>query len=225
MSPHPLDAPVRAALTSRHAAHARAALGALRYDPAILPFATPDAQAPEALARLCHEGENVVLAESASVPTPPGFAETNRAEAVQMVATTRSFAEGEPRIIALGWDDAADMLALAEATRPGPFTLRALDLGGFWGVRSGGRLIAMAGQRMACPGFTEVSGVCTAPDARGQGLARSLSCHVAARIVARGETPFLHAWSSNAAAISLYGAIGFELRTVIQIAVLTRLAP
>lgn len=222
MRPHPLDAPVRAALTSCHAGHARSAGDALRYDPEILPFAAPDPQDPEALATLCNDGESVVIAQGAMVSTPPGFAETSRAEAVQMVATTRDFASDEPRIVALGRKDAADMLALAEATRPGPFTLRALDLGPFWGVRSGERLVAMAGQRMACPGFTEVSGVCTAPAARGQGLARALSCHVAAQIVARGDTPFLHAYASNASAIALYGAIGFELRAPIRIAVFTR---
>lgn len=44
------------------------------------------------------------------------------------------------------------------------------------------------------------------------GLAGRLVRAVAAGIVARGETPFLHAMVSNANAIRLYEALGFELR-------------
>jgi hypothetical protein len=46
----------------------------------------------------------------------------------------------------------------------------ALSLGDFWGIKIGGRLIAMAGERMKQPGYTELSGVCTHPDFRGKGL-------------------------------------------------------
>ena len=46
----------------------------------------------------------------------------------------------------------------------------------------------------------------------GHGFARSLSIFIASRIVARGETPFLHAWADNAAAIRLYETLGFTLR-------------
>jgi predicted GNAT family acetyltransferase len=80
----------------------------------------------------------------------------------------------------------------------------------------------MAGERMRFPGYTEVSGVCTHPDFRGRGFARRLSATVAARIEARGEQPFLHAWKSNHAAISLYESLGFDLRAEVNIAVLER---
>ncbi|WP_163317661.1 GNAT family N-acetyltransferase, partial [Enterobacter hormaechei] len=71
-------------------------------------------------------------------------------------------------------------------------------------------LIAMAGERMRTPGFTEVSGVCTHPDFRGAGLAGKLMRAVAARIVARGELPFLHAYADNASAIALYERLGYR---------------
>jgi predicted GNAT family acetyltransferase len=64
--------------------------------------------------------------------------------------------------------------------------------------------------------------VCTHPDFRGRGLARTLSAAVAANIEARGERPFLHAWKSNQAAISLYESLGFELRAEVDVAVLER---
>jgi predicted GNAT family acetyltransferase len=79
----------------------------------------------------------------------------------------------------------------------------------------------MAGERMKLPGYTEVSGVCTHPDHRGRGYAAALIRIVAARILARGETPFLHAYASNTAAIGLYETLGFRLRTLVTMTRLT----
>ncbi|MEI9963878.1 MAG: GNAT family N-acetyltransferase [Caulobacteraceae bacterium] len=104
------------------------------------------------------------------------------------------------------------MLALATLTQPGPFFARTHQLGDFIGVKQEGRLVAMAGERMRPTGFTEVSGVCTHPDWRGRGYAAGLMRLVAARILARGETPFLHVYASNTGAIALYEALGFRLR-------------
>jgi predicted GNAT family acetyltransferase len=115
------------------------------------------------------------------------------------------------------------MLDLATLTQPGPFTLRALDLGRFWGIRQDGRLVAMAGMRMAVPGLVELSGVCAHPDARGQGLARLLSRYVSARIEEGGDRPFLHAWAANTAAIALYRSIGFSIRTQMHVLAIRRL--
>jgi predicted GNAT family acetyltransferase len=84
-------------------------------------------------------------------------------------------------------------------------------------------LVAMAGERMRFPGYTEVSGVCTHPDFRGRGFARRLSSVVAAGIEARGDQAFLHAWKSNVSAISLYEGLGFAVRTEVYVAVLKRL--
>jgi predicted GNAT family acetyltransferase len=81
----------------------------------------------------------------------------------------------------------------------------------------------MAGERMHVDGFTEVSGVCTHPTARGRGYARRLSAIVAARIHERGETPFLHAYASNEAAIRLYESLGFRLRCEVFVAAIARI--
>jgi predicted GNAT family acetyltransferase len=79
----------------------------------------------------------------------------------------------------------------------------------------------MAGERMKPAGFTEVSGVCTHPDVRGQGLAGALMRVVAERIAARGETPFLHAYADNRGAIGLYESLGFRLRCEVNVRVLS----
>jgi predicted GNAT family acetyltransferase len=114
------------------------------------------------------------------------------------------------------------MMALATSTRPGPFARRTSSLGEFWGVRENGVLVAMAGTRMQQPGFTEVSGVCTHPEARGRGLASSLSALVSARILESGETPYLHAYATNTTAIRLYHSLGFRLRCPVHVAVVAR---
>jgi predicted GNAT family acetyltransferase len=82
----------------------------------------------------------------------------------------------------------------------------------------------MAGERMKQPGLTELSGVCSHPDFRGGGLARLLSLYVAGQIFDRGETPYLHAYATNAPAIQLYESIGFALRTKINVGMARRAA-
>src|SRR3546814_19549440 len=78
-----------------------------------------------------------------------------------------------------------------------------LVLGGFVGVREAGRLVAMAGERLKAPGFTEVSGVCTRPGWRGRGFAAELLGLVAGRLAARGETTFLLAYADHHATNAL----------------------
>jgi predicted GNAT family acetyltransferase len=80
----------------------------------------------------------------------------------------------------------------------------------------------MAGERMKQAGFTEVSGVCTHPDVRGRGLARLLSAHVARRILARGETPYLAAYATNTPAIRLYESLGFRPRCEVNVVMVAR---
>jgi predicted GNAT family acetyltransferase len=114
------------------------------------------------------------------------------------------------------------MQALAALTEPGPFLSHTHTMGRYWGVVREGRLAAMAGERMRLDGYTEVSGVCTHPDFQGQGLGRQLTAHAARAIQARGETPFLHAWSSNTGAIGLYQRLGFETRAEVHAMALVR---
>ena len=108
-------------------------------------------------------------------------------------------------------NDAPAMVALAELTEPGPFRLRTLELGGFYGIFEGDRLVAMAGRRMHLPGLIEVSGVCTHPDARGRGYARLLMTQVIDEIEREGKTAFLHALKDNPA-IRIYERLGFRWR-------------
>jgi len=222
---HILDRPVWSALATRHQAFAEGKTLARRYRPTIVPFAataTDNAESLQALAKLVPAGETVVLAQADPIALPRELVAVSTADAVQMIAERSLQAVTDPRVEQLTRQDAAEMLALASLTKPGPFTLEALSLGDFWGVKIDGRLAAMAGERMKQPGYSELSGVCSHPDFRGGGLGRLLSLFVANRIMARGEIPYLHAYANNVAAIGLYESIGFRLRSAMNIAVVQR---
>jgi predicted GNAT family acetyltransferase len=112
--------------------------------------------------------------------------------------------------------DVGEMLALVELARPGPFLARTIELGDYAGVFDGERLVAMAGERMRLPGFTEISAVCTHPDARGRGLGTALTHYVARAILDRGETPILHVRRDNHDAIRVYQRLGFTVTRAID---------
>lgn len=211
---HPLDRPVWTALTGRQAGFAAGDMRALRYRPEINILAAAADDSPEALAALATlapAGGRIATVESRETPVPPGLVVARQATLVQMIAERP--APPEPiDFIDLGDADAPEMLALAMLTEPGPFVAATHRLGGFIGVRAEGRLVAMAGERMRAPGMTEVSAVCTHPDWRGRGLAGRLMRVVMARIAARGETPFLHSYATNAGALALYEKLGFRTR-------------
>ncbi|WFP63692.1 GNAT family N-acetyltransferase [Mesorhizobium sp. WSM4904] len=222
---HVLDRPIWSALATRHQAFAEGDSLARRYRPSIVPFAATamdDEESLRALGKLLPPLQSSIVVQTDPIVLPAEVSAVSTATLVQMTAERPMQAVSDERVQPLTPDDAAEMLALASLTKPGPFTLEALSLGEFWGVKIGGRLAAMAGERMKQPGYSELSGVCTHPDFRGGGLARLLSLFVANRIMARGEVPYLHAYDSNAPAIGLYESIGFRLRTTLNMAVVHR---
>lgn len=207
-----LDDPARAALSGPHAAFARRLGQAACYDPAVTPFAALPAGAGVGawrdLATLVGPGGRAVLIGDHPVP---GWEITWQDEVVQLVDAGMTVAD-EPAAVPLGAGDVPEMLDLVERTKPGPFLSRTVEMGSYLGIRQDGKLVAMAGERMHPPGFTELSAVCTDPAYRGQGLATRLIRAVAAGVRRRGETPFLHAASDNTGAIRLYEAMGFAVR-------------
>ena len=224
---HILDRPIWNALHTAHADLAEGGERAMRYPPSIVPFAAAaddTRESLEALENLPAVDEAMAIVEAGPVIIPQGLTVVAEGKLVQMVAERPYERISDSRLQPLTSDDAEEMLALATLTKPGPFTLRAQRLGAFWGVRIEGRLVAMAGQRLRQPGFGELSGLCTHPDFQGRGLGTLLFRYVAGEISARGDTVFLHAYYTNTPAITLYKALGFKLRSEMNLRVVKRSA-
>ncbi|MFC7959961.1 GNAT family N-acetyltransferase [Rhodococcoides kroppenstedtii] len=211
---HPLDDPVRSSLAGAHAPFARWVGRVARYDPEVSGFVGHPPQLDEQdwadLAVLLGPGEEVALRGGPHTP-PPGWAVPSTIGLVQFDGTGLEVAP-DPDALVLGPADVPEMLDLVERTRPGPFRVRTLEMGAYLGLRDGGRLIAMAGERLHPRGWTEISAVCTDPDFRGLGLATRLIRAVGHGIRARGDVPFLHTSAANHSAIRLYDTLGFHLR-------------
>ena len=223
---HPLDRPVWSALTTRQAPLSLGDARALRFAPDYAAFGAAADEEPAsqaALGALVPPDGELWLVETHPPPPPPGTVVIKNALCWQMIAETVTPGEPGFEVTPLTDADGPQVLALATLTQPGPFFARTHQLGDFVGVKQGGRLVAMAGERMRPTGFTEVSGVCTHPDHRSRGYGGGLMRIVAERILARGETPFLHVYATNVGAIALYQSLGFDLRSEITAAVVTRL--
>jgi ribosomal protein S18 acetylase RimI-like enzyme len=238
---HVLDNPVWHALVGTHATLAQRVGSAARYVPDVTVFAALDDDATPAawdgLADLIGAGGATVLTRR-DVTAPATWTEQFNAPCRQMWLRDANAPAPQPDdqapndqipndqvpydcgapLVSLGAADVAQMLALVQQTRPGPFLSRTIELGTYLGVRDGDRLIAMAGERLHLAGFTEISAVCTDPGYRGQGLASRLVTAVARGIRARDETPFLHLRDDNDAAHRVYAALGFETRTFVSVA-------
>ncbi|MGW3097132.1 GNAT family N-acetyltransferase [Streptomyces sp. NPDC001102] len=213
-SSHVLDNPAWAALTGPHAHFAERIGHAARYQQEVAPFhALSDEDDPRAWADLARlVGPGGTAAVRGVTEAPDGWEVVSVGHGVQLVDTSLR-AEPDPETVRLGPDDVPQILDLIARTEPGPYRRRTVEMGTYLGIRHRGRLIALAGERLHPPGWTEISAVCTDPDHRGRGLATRLVRAVAAGIKERGEQPFLHAAAANANAIRLYESIGFTLRS------------
>ncbi|MFD4668184.1 GNAT family N-acetyltransferase [Lentzea sp. NPDC058450] len=214
---NPLDNAAHSALTGPHAHFAESKGNALRYPPDMSPFtALPLTPSSTDWLDLAALSPRAVLNGHAP---PPDWHVVTRLPLFQFVGPDL-VTSPEPEAVVLGAADVPEMLELADLTKPGPFLPRTIEMGTYLGVRRNGRLVAMAGERLHVPGHTEISAVCTHPDARGQGLGTRLLLAVAHGIRARGETPFLHVLASNTGAIRLYERLGFQQRLSTEFLVL-----
>jgi len=221
---HPLDRAVWSALTTHQADLALGDGQARRLAPEYGLFAAAADASDEnllALAALVHSTGEAALFEADPPREIPGLTLTPGDPVSQMVTEAPAPAAADFEVIALGDADAAEMLDLATLTKPGPFFSLTHRLGDFIGVRVGGRLAAMAGERLRLPGYTEVSAVCTHPNFRGRGYAAGLMTLVTQAVIARGELPFLHVYDHNEGAIRLYESLGWRRRRAIRVSFLS----
>jgi ribosomal protein S18 acetylase RimI-like enzyme len=210
---NPLNNPIWHALNTRQRHFAEGDLAAKRFPPAVttlagLPEETSTSFA--ALARLLSADETAALFLDQVPDDPKDLAIVEVGPLLQMIHDGSPQGLEPVNYVALGDDDIPAMMTLAELTKPGPFGKRTRELGSFFGIYQGDRLVAMAGERLHLDGYTEVTAVCTHPDFAGKGFARALVKIVMGAISKRGEVPFLHVRPNNIRAVALYEKLGFK---------------
>jgi ribosomal protein S18 acetylase RimI-like enzyme len=178
-----------------------------------------------ALEAFCEPGERFYV-DTWSGPAPAGWSIVVDKKMKRMV-WTGGLPEEDPELHTRPLDasHAQQAVDLAVLTNPGPFGLRTIELGEYFGVFEGERLLAMAGERLHAGPYREVSGVCTHPDFQGRGLARRLSSKIVRLQMLRGQLPFLHVISSNENAHALYERMGFRDYRETVVRVVERIAP
>lgn len=205
------------ALTTRQACFAESCNSArrfLREVTALCAFERPDDHGYASLADLTGPGGTAAIFLDRPYEQHDGWEYVIGAPLLQMVCengVAKSDRQTSPAVIVeLGASDSPQMLEHTALTKPGPFGPRTHELGYYVGIRDNGQLVAMAGERLKVPGYTEVSAVCTHPDHLGKGYAAALMMEVMRGIRERGEIPFLHVRSDNSRAIAIYERLGFR---------------
>jgi ribosomal protein S18 acetylase RimI-like enzyme len=219
-----LDNPIWAALTTDHQALASSHGRARRYSAEVSPFValeTPTAAAFADLSALVAREETVGMCTADPIEVPSGWQLLRTRPLEQMICPTlKTSVFSSP--LELGAADLPAMLVLTAATQPGPFHPATIQTGRYFGIRADdGRLVAMAGERLKAHPFTEISAVCTDPDFRGRGYAKSLVEFLINLIFSEGRTPFLHVKAENQA-VSLYQRLGFHIRRTMHLTLIAR---
>ncbi len=200
------------------------------YHPDIAPFAGMETWSKTNLNRLYEfipVGRRVAVSFGERIaPDESNWKVLQKMDCCQMVyeePVAGFITESSSLIEPLSMEHIQQMLELTALTRPGPFLKKTILFGNYFGIFIGGRLAAMTGQRMHPVPYLEVSAVCTHPDFRGKGYARTLMLHFMKIILDNSFTPFLHVLTNNATAIKLYESIGFRVRKRLFIDVIERI--
>ncbi len=219
---NPLDNPIWAALTTRHAQLSEGDDIARRYLPSFTTLAGMESETDAAfasMAKIVSKSQRIGLCSDADNPFPATWLCSAKFPVAQMICHELKECKTFPMEV-LSTDDVPEMKALVMLTQPGPFAERTIEFGTFLAIKQDGKIAAMAGQRMKVPGYDEVSAVCTHPDHQGKGYARALVHEISKRIVDGGNTPMLHVRSENLAAIKSYEYVGFKTRREFYFSVL-----
>jgi GNAT superfamily N-acetyltransferase len=216
----PEDLFLNFALTALRTAHAHLAITAgeaTRYPAAVAPFAaiaSPTTGALRDLRSLLTADEYVwATALGEANPTVAELKIDTTIDVLQMVfPSSVELPPPYPSIVPLTCANAAEMVSLTDVAFPGFFRPRTCEMGSYFGIRSAetNELIAMGGERIVFPGYSEMSGLCTHPDHRGKGYAAHLIWHLARLHRAQGIVSWLHVTATNSTAVNLYLKLGFQ---------------
>lgn len=214
---HLLDNPVYHALLTGDKHLSLGAGNVKFFDEAVSPFAGFDDNYSlgfDDLFALLPPGRRILYATPRHIPQPEGWQLLHKVPGIQMIFTTAvAPVQVAVQPVPLQEQHIAQVLALAKLTKPGPFGLRTIEFGHYFGIFKEETLVAMTGQRLHVEQFTEISAVCTHPDHLGRGYATALVQHQVNLILQEQQTPFLHVRADNQRAIDVYQRMGFVLRS------------
>jgi ribosomal protein S18 acetylase RimI-like enzyme len=218
---HPLDNPIWTALNSGSASFAYGN-GTVRFiDRRIGFFAGIPLYDTEHLDQLYAEmdsGTRVIVFPPGNLDLDAKWKVRNDNALLQMVFDKPSINLSlDASIRALAAADVPEMLALTQLAKPGPFLENTIAFGGYFGFFVDGKLVSMAGTRLAAGPYTEVSAVCTHPDFVGRGLAQRVLPHVMNYIQQKGQIPYLQLYPDNLPALRLYQRLGFVERANLRV--------
>jgi len=221
----PLDNPLWFALSGSQRRFSFGDDHVRRYELDVAPFAAfagPISDCAQSLRQVIPSQVKTAFVTREPLTLPAEFEIENRAILEQWIAPKPEglLVTTQPEL--LGPADVSQMMDLVTIAKPGPFLPRTHELGNYYGFRSEGRLVAMAGERMQIPGFTEVSAVATHPEFRGKGYSKSLLATLFRSIIDRGQAPFLQVLADNSAAISLYRHFGMSKRCELRMVVASK---
>ena len=203
---------------------------AWKYPREVAPFAAIEENSAPALRdlfSLMEPGEGTYVQSEDALVLPPGLQCEDRVGVLQFTypedkELPGSREGGEAIIEPLSCADSPAMVELTNVAFPGFFRRRTCEMGQYYGIREGGRLVAMCGERMNVGRFREISGLCTHPETRGRGFAARLMMRLMLGHRTNGDRSYLHVAATNANAIALYGRMGFELRGEFSMVRVTR---
>jgi ribosomal protein S18 acetylase RimI-like enzyme len=222
---HALDNPFWSALASDQASLAVAG-GGMRWFPAdVAPFCAVEREGQPVDAESLHAamaGCGMRYFVGVLPALPAGFSASDSITLLQMAGAVVPHPRLTGRAVrALGPGDVDAMLALTGLVFPGFFRRRTLEMGRYLGIFDGPALVAMGGERLALPGYRELSGISTHPAHTGRGHARTIVGALASRTLAEGRIPFLHVRDTNARARRLYESSGLTVVNTVRLLTVT----
>jgi ribosomal protein S18 acetylase RimI-like enzyme len=185
------------------------------FDEQVSPFAGFEHDYKKGFADLYEQlpsGRKILYAIPSLITEPTGWQIQHEIKGLQFIYEAGGEIKTEfSNVISLTELHVEQMVQLAKLTKPGPFGIRTIDFGSYFGIFENEKLVAMTGQRLHVKNCTEISAVCTHPDHTGKGYAYTLLQHQLQLILQQDQKPFLHVREDNQRAITLYQRLGFTI--------------
>ena len=210
-----LDNPIWNALQTKHQAYATGTPVIKRYPREMLPFLACQNPAASKLNDiepwLATDEKLFIVGEIP--PLPSNWMLTKQLDCVQMVCEDqKNIFRQDVHITRISGTENDELIQLIDMVQPGYFFKDTILSGRYFGIKEEKKLVAVAGERLRIPGFTEISAVCTHPSFRGKGYAQMLVTHLIRLNHQEGTIPFLHVLENNTLAINIYTLLGFRKR-------------